>query len=158
MSYKHPWAKGWRIGVGVFAIYQIGWRPRLEEQLGSEFWGGPGDPAPLPVAILAALTLGHVLAMILWLLSHLRSVGIGAFRPTQGRVISGLCLLLVTPIAVFDWLPWIVIGVAPIALVSPDGFLLLGPIAFVVYTLAAMIQHQTYQRKLLRFGLFSLYF
>lgn len=155
MSYKHPWIQAWLVGIGVFVIYQFAWRPQIGKQSESAFWGGPGEPAPLFVAVLAALTLGHALAMVIWLLKHSRSSGVGGFRPTRGRVISGLCLLLVTPILVFDWIPWIVVGVAPFGALS---IWIVGLIALVVYTLAVLIQHQTYQRKLLRFGLFSLYF
>ncbi|MEL0436548.1 hypothetical protein [Phycobacter sp. K97] len=153
MTYKHPWLMGGLIGIGVFAGYQFWWRVERGEYLHIL-----GDPAPLPIALLAALIFGQALAMICWLLANVRSAGLTALRPTRGRLISAISLALVTPVQIVAWFPWIVIGLMPFAMYQPSFLWSLVPILLPVYPLAALIQYHTYQRKWLRFGLFCLYF
>ena len=162
LIYIHPWAKGGLIGIGIFAGYQFWWRYE-----GGEYLRVFGDPAPLAIVVWAALILGQFLAMTYWLLANARSAGLTALRPTRGRIISAICLVLVTPIYVVSWVPWIVLGFLPLFyygnlgmyLLRPSGpLLIVGLLLLVVYSLACLIQHHTYQRKWLRFGLFCLYF
>ena len=162
LIYEHPWARGGLIGIGILAGYQFWWRPEREEYLRVL-----GDPAPLSIAVLAAMLMGQALAMIFFLLEKTRSAGLTALRPTRGRIISAICLGLVTPIVVIDWLPWIVLGFLPFVFADTLGSVwlwssgvlwIVGLSMLVVYSLACLIQHHTYQRKWLRFGLFCLYF
>ena len=154
-SYSPPRVLALFLGFGIFVIYQWIWRPNLLE---------PsillGDPVALPVAIGFALILGYALAMVWWLIRQTRGKVLDVLRPTRGRVVSAICLVLITPIGVVSWLPWIVIGMAPCLWgnIELEFVWMLGVLCLVVYPLAAMIQSQSYQRKWLRFALFSLYF
>ncbi len=152
-SYRPPRVLALTLGLGIFVIYQWIWRPILLEPSMRL-----GDPIPLLVAIGFALILGYALAMVWWLTQQTRGQVLDTFRPTRGRLISTICLVLITPFVVFSWVPWIVLGIVPTFFHSISGALLLGGLCLMAYPLAAMIQRHTFQRRWLRFGLFSLYF
>jgi hypothetical protein len=61
---------------------------------------------------------------------------------------------------VFTYVPWIILGVLPLALpYEPfETLLIFSAISLVTYPLAAMIVRHTYDRRWLRIGLFALCF
>lgn len=153
-SYRPPRLLALSAGLGVFVIYQWVWRPNLIELSNTH-----GHPVPLPAAFGFALILGYALAMLWWLIRQTRGQFWATFRPTRGRIISAICLALVTPMVVVNWLPWIILlAAAPVVSVNIGAVALMGAACLIVYPLAAMILRHTYQRRLLRLGLFSLYF
>ena len=154
ITYAPPRVAALAIGVLTFAIYQLGWRNILDatENL--------GDPVALPLAILFSLIIGYGLTMLGWLVMQTRGQIGDTFRPTRGRVLGAMGLLLVTPFVVFNWLPWIFAGLIPMVFSDmPLWGLLTTAIGLVIlYPLSSMIVRHTYERRLLRFGLFCLYF
>ena len=130
----------------VFACYHWMWRPELIEH---------GSPVPLAFAIGLSLILGYAIAMLWWLLKNTQGHWIATFSPTRGRVISVFCLAAIAPIAVLGGLPL----ATGYMLVFDPGLpvLYLSLLVFVAsYILAAMIVRHTYQRRMLRLGLFML--
>ena len=136
------------------------------------FWRAPmliGQPrmvfvaSPL-TAVPFALVLAYGVAAIVVLFWSNRHRLRRVFRWNLGRVIGALALALVMPLAVFDWLPWILGGVAamlfvPLA-VSTGDLWGLGIVLLAVglwYPVAALIVSGTRSRWL-RFGLFCLMF
>lgn len=98
--------------------------------------------------------------MLGWLILRTRGQVWATFRPTRGRIIGAFCLAMVAPVVVFSWIPWIIggflgamIGHAPLQVL---GIAMIG--TAMAYPLAAMIIRHTYQRRVLRFGLFALSF
>ena len=150
IDYSPPRALALVLAVLTFAIYQWGWRPELVTLLVR------GEPVSLPVAIGCSLILGYAIAMLWWLLRNTQGQWAATFSPTRGRIIAAFLLAAIAPI-----------GVA-IAIPVAAGFFLLFvsrdlPTLFIFlmvfaasYFLAAMIIRHTYQRRLLRFGLFML--
>jgi len=85
---------------------------------------------------------------------------LATFRPTRARLIGAVCLGMVTPLAVFSWLPFILIGLIPLVAVDISIviiLLILLPIV-ITYPIASMIIRHTYERRWLRLGLFVLTF
>jgi hypothetical protein len=134
----------------VFATYQWGWRPELVKLLVR------GEPVSLPFAIGFSLILGYAVAMLWWLLRNTQGQWIATFSPTRGRVVAAFCLAAIAPVGVAITLP-VAVGFL-LLFMSRDlptlyAFLLIFAAS---YFLAAMIIRHTYQRRLLRLGLFML--
>jgi hypothetical protein len=129
-----------------FTSYQSAWLPELQ-------WNG--FPVSLPFAIGFSLILGYAIAMLCWLLMNTRAHWFATFSPTRGRVISAFCLAAIAPIAVFDGLP---LATGYMLVFDPDlPVMYLSLLIFVAsYILVAMIVRHTYQRRMLRLGLFML--
>lgn len=106
-------------------------------------------------AIPFALILGYGLATIFGLLLANRHRLRGVLRLTRGHIIGALALALVTPMVIYDWLPWIVLGL--LAFVIPFGILPAVILTLLWYPVACLIVSGT-KSKLLRFGLFCLMF
>lgn len=136
------------------------------------FWRAPmllGQPRMIFVvspltAVPFALVLAYGVAAIVVLFRSNRHRLRRVFRWNLGRMIGALALALVMPLAVFDWLQWILGGVAamlfvPLA-VSTGNLWGLGIVMLAVglwYPVAALIVSGTRSRWL-RFGLFCLMF
>ncbi|MFC3183141.1 hypothetical protein [Cypionkella sinensis] len=115
-------------------------------------------------AVPFALVLAYGIATLVVLFGVNRHRLRRVFRPNWGRVIGAVALALVTPFAVFDWLPAILGGVTailfvPMALSNGDvgGFGIVAVAVGLWYSVAALIVSGTRSRWL-RFGLFCLMF
>lgn len=112
-------------------------------------------------AVPFALVLAYGVAVIAVLFWGNRRRLRRVLRWNRGRVIGAAALAFVTPIAVFDWVPWILGGLTLFVLGNPLGVGLLALIlAFASgfwYPVAALIVSGTRSRWL-RFGLFCLMF
>ena len=135
------------------------------------FWRAPmlvGQPrmvfvvSPL-TAVPFALVLAYgvaAIAVLFWGNRHrLRRV----FRWNWGRVMGAAALALVTPVAVFDWVPWILGGLTAmlfVPMIATGDLWGLGIMMLAValwYPVSALIVSGTRSRWL-RFGLFCLMF
>lgn len=68
---------------------------------------------PTPFTILPAVAFFSLgVATLISLFTHNRQRLRAVLRPTKGRVIGAIILGFLTPIVVFNWVPWIVIGTA----------------------------------------------
>ena len=85
----------------------------------------------------------------------------GVLRLNRGRVVGALALAFVTPIAVFDWVPWIWGGLMVFVSGNLQGLgimvLVWAAATGLWYPVAALIVSGTRSRWL-RFGLFCLMF
>lgn len=133
------------------------------------FWRAPmlvGQPSMVFVvspltAVPFALVLAYgvaVIAVLFWGNRHrLRRV----LRWNLGRVMGTVALACVTPVAVVDWLPWILGGLTLFVLGNLLGVGLLALVSAVAaglwYPVSALIVSGTRSRWL-RFGLFCLMF
>ncbi|WP_235260051.1 hypothetical protein [Octadecabacter algicola] len=142
------------LGGLIFVFYYLVRRPALME------YETTGKALPPIVAIACSLVLGYGLAMLWWLITHTKGQIRETFRPTLGRIVGMIALTLATPIGVVSDLPWTVGRL--IALVLPTmslaGFTFLLGLLTITYGLSAMIVRHTYERRLMRFGLFCLTF
>ena len=115
---------------------------------------------PLLVAVGLSIVLGYGITMLGWLILRTKGHVWATFKPTLGRIIGAFCLAMVTPLAVFSYLPWIVGGLIPFVFFAAPfwgtGVTLLA--TALAYPLSTMIVRHTYDRRLLRFGLFCLTF
>ena len=137
----------------VLGVYQGFWRPVLLETRDY------GDVVPFLLAAGCSLTLGYALAMLIWLVRQTRGQLFETFRPSRARLIAAVCLAAVTPVLVVNWMPI----VAGLALVPSRGFSIdhvfwFSQFVLAAYPVAAMIVRHTFERRLLRFGMFVLCF
>jgi hypothetical protein len=156
-SYNPPRLAALGLAAAVFAAYHVGWSDLLRE--------GPrtGTPVPLPLAVLFSLIIGYGLAMLGWLIARTKWQVFETFRPTRGRILGAFSLAMVMPIAVFSYVPWIIVTLPFIALgAGLKGVVYAIPAillpSLLAYPIAAMILRHTYQRRALRFALFALCF
>ncbi|MGJ8610549.1 MAG: hypothetical protein ACSHWY_05620 [Octadecabacter sp.] len=153
-KYTPPRAIALTLGLVIFALYQVARRPDL---LASSKLG---DPAPLGLALLFSAIMGYGLTMLVWLMWRTYGQIWYTFRPTRGRVIGAFCLAMVAPIVVFSYVPWIIGPILFFSLASEPLHVLEWATyaTLAAYPIAAMIVRHTYQRRLLRIGLFALCF
>ena len=153
-NYSPPRIAAFLLAAIVFAIYQFGWRDFIN--------AAPiyGIPVPTALAIVFSLIIGYGFSMIGWLIVRTKGQFLETFRPTRGRIIGSICLTLATPFVVFSYIPWIFLGMLPLAIpYEPiEALLIFAAISLVTYPLAAMIVRHTYDRRGLRIGLFALCF
>ena len=113
-------------------------------------------------AIPFAAVLAYGLAIIIQLFMANKTRLGAVFRPNRGRIIGTLALFCVTPLAILSWYPWIVLGVAPIIVLTfttaPLAFAG-GAIALLLfwYPIACLIISGT-RNRWRRFGRFCLMF
>ena len=145
------------MAVLIWAL-AVFWRaPMLVGQPGMVFVVSPLTAVPFALVLAYGVA---AIAVLFWGNRHrLRRV----FRWNWGRVMGAAALALVTPVAVFDWVPWILGGLTAMLFVpmvatgDPWG---LGIVLLAVglwYPVAALIVSGTRSRWL-RFGLFCLMF
>ena len=145
----------------VFAIYQVFWRPTfLTDHAKAAFRAPDAAPVPLLIALGLSFILGYGLTLLGWLILRTKGQIWATFKPTLGRILGAFCLAMVTPLAVMSYLPWIFGGLIPFVFTEApllaSGVTLLA--TALAYPFSAMIVRHTYDRRLLRFGLFCLVF
>lgn len=123
----------------------------------------PEGLAALPFALCLALGLAVLIGLAVANRKRLRAV----LRPNAGRVIGALLLVFITPLAVFDWLPFFFGGIAigTVLALSVQGQLLWAlmslaalPVAFALwYPFACLIVSGIHNRAL-RVAVFFLMF
>lgn len=129
----------------------------------------PQGWAALPFMVLLALGLAVLIGLAVANRARWRAV----LRPNRGRVIGALVLGLVTPFAVYSWIPWIIGGfllaMGNLALMSPTDFFsnlfrallsMLGAldIASLLWYPAACLIVSGIHGRILRVALFALMF
>ncbi len=114
-------------------------------------------------AVPFALVLGYALAVIAGLIRANRHRMRAVLRPNLGRVLGAIVLMLITPLVVVNWLPWIIGMLAPFVIgqwrlaVLLPMLLLLGVPALAWYPVSCLIVSGV-KRKLWRLMLFALMF
>ncbi|MES2432313.1 MAG: hypothetical protein V4586_00630 [Pseudomonadota bacterium] len=156
-----PWRRvrrvAWPLAVLIWAL-AVFWRaPMLVDQPRMVFVVSP--LTAMPFALVLAYGVAVIGVLFCGNMHRLRRV----LRWNLGRVIGAAALAFVTPVAVFDWVPWILGGVAAVLFVPKvtSGDLWgLGIVMLAVglwYPVSALIVSGTRSRWL-RFGLFCLMF
>ena len=123
----------------------------------------PEGLAALPFALLLALGLAVLIGLAVVNRHRWRAV----LRPNRGRVIGALALGFVTPVAVFNWGPWIIggmwltLGFPALQAGRPSGFffglMVLTAAAALWYPFACLIVSGIHGR-LMRVAVFALMF
>ena len=154
-----PWRRVRRVALPLAVLIwalAVFWRaPMLLGQPRMVFVASPLTAVPFALVLAYGVA---VIAVLFWVNAHrLRRV----LRWNLGRVMGALALAFVTPVAVFDWLPWILGGLTFFAFedLQSIGFILLvwTVATSLWYPVAALIVSGTRSRWL-RFGLFCLMF
>ena len=156
-----PWRRVRRVALPMAVLIwalAVFWRaPMLLGQPRMVFVASPLTAVPFALVLAYGVA---VIAVLFWVNAHrLRRV----LRWNWERVIGAAALACVTPVAVFDWLPWILGGVTALLFVpkvAMGDLWGLGIVTLAVglwYPVAALIVSGTRSRWL-RFGLFCLMF
>ena len=107
-----PWRWVRRVALPTAVLIwalAVFWRaPMLAGQPGMVFVVSPLTAVPFALVLAYGLA---VIVVLFWENAHrLRRV----FHWNLGRVIGAVALAIVTPVAVFDWVPWILGGLAAV--------------------------------------------
>ena len=154
-----PWRWVRRVALPLAALFwalAVFWRaPMLLKQGGMIFVASPLTTVPFALVLAYGIATS---AVLFWANRHRMR---GVLRLNRGRVVGALALAFVTPIAVFDWVPWIWGGLMVFVSGNLQGLgimvLVWAAATGLWYPVAALIVSGTRSRWL-RFGLFCLMF
>jgi len=142
------------LGALVLAAYQFFWRGTL--MVGPP----PVETVPQALSVLLSFIVGYGIAMLFWLINQTKGQIWPTFRPTSGRIIAAVVVAMLMPVVVFSYLPWIVGGLLIFMMAGEPlvALAIAGAATAIAYPITSMIVRHTYDRRVLRFGMFCVMF
>ena len=141
------------LGVPVWLAY-VFWRlPVMRAEPDYYHQYIPTALTILPAVVFFSLGLATLICLFTQNRRRLRTV----LRPTKGRIIGALILGFLTPLVVFNWTPWIVIGIAVLMSGTDSWGLPLALLPGVAWYLPSCLIVSGVKSRPLRVAIYSLF-
>lgn len=138
----------------LWAVFLV-WRFPNIDPTNSQILYRPNLITSLPLCFVFAYGLSTLMSLFIANYDRLNVV----LYPNTGRMAGAVILMLFTPVAMMDWIPWIVLGVVPFMIFrSTEEAAVLVLLGFALWYLPSCLLVSGVKNRWLRFWLFCLMF